>query len=45
MEQVLNNDYSKPISESSLPNEIRSACITHKGKLEDDFKYLEEYLS
>lgn len=44
VEQMLLNDYSKPINESSLPNEIRSACITHQGKLEDDFKYLEEYL-
>ena len=44
MEQMLNNDYSKPISESSLPNEIKSACITHKGKLEKDFQYLEEFI-
>ncbi len=45
MEQMLNNDYSQPIVDSSLPNEISSACIAHKGKLENDFKYLEEYLS
>ncbi len=44
MEQMLNNDYTRPIGDSSLPNEIRSACIAHQGKLEDDFKYLEEFI-
>jgi len=45
IKSMLLNDYSKSIIDSSLPNEIRSACIAHKGKLENDFKYLEEYLS
>ena len=44
VEQMLLNDYSKSINESTLPNEIKSACITHQGKLENDFKYLEEFI-
>jgi len=44
MESILLNDYSKSIHDSSLPDEIKKACITHHGKLETDFKYLEEYL-
>lgn len=45
MEQILNNDYSKPIADSSLPDEIKSACIAHQGKLEVEYEYLEEYLA
>jgi alanine dehydrogenase len=45
MEAMLKNDYSKPISGSSLPDEIKKACITHQGKLEKDYVYLEEYLN
>ena len=44
IESMLLNDYSKSIADSSLPNEIKSSCITHQGKLEDDYKYLEEFL-
>lgn len=44
MEALLNNDYTKPISASTLPDEIKQACITHQGELEKDFKYLQEYL-
>ena len=44
MESMLLNDYSKSIADSSLPNEIKSACITHQGKLENDYKYLEDFL-
>ncbi len=44
MEAMLNNDYSKSISESSLPDEIKMACITHQGELEMDYEYLKEYL-
>ncbi len=44
IEQMLNNDYSKPIIDSDLPDEIKSACIAHQGKLEDNFKYLKECL-
>ena len=45
MEEMLLNDYSKPIKDSDLPDEIKSACIAHHGKLEPDFEYLEEYLA
>lgn len=44
MESLLLNDYSKSIHDSSLPDEIKKACITHQGKLEKDFEYLAEYL-
>jgi alanine dehydrogenase len=44
MESLLLNDYSKSIHDSSLPDEIKKACITHHGELEPDFKYLEEFL-
>jgi alpha-aminoadipic semialdehyde synthase len=44
MEAMLLNDYSKPVRESSLPDEIRKACITHQGKLLKDYQYLKEYL-
>ena len=44
IESMLMNDYSKPIAESTLPEEIKKACIAHQGKLEDDFKYLEEFI-
>ena len=44
MQQILNNDYSKPINESTLPAEIKSACITHQGKLEENFRYLKEFI-
>jgi len=44
VEQMLLNDYSKTINDSTLPNEIKSACITHHGELEENYKYLEEFL-
>lgn len=44
MENLLLNDYTKPIELSNLPDEIKRACIVHQGKLEDDYKYLEEFL-
>ncbi len=44
MEKMLLNDYSKPISESILPKEIKKACIAHHGKLQKDYKYLEDFL-
>jgi len=44
VEQMLLNDYSKSIVDSSLPNEIKSACIAHQGKLEEDYKYLKEFI-
>lgn len=44
LESMVLNDYSKPIFESSLPDEIKKACIVREGKLEKDFEYLKEYL-
>jgi len=44
MEKMLLNDYSRSIADSELPVEIRSACIAHQGKLEEEFVYLEEFL-
>ena len=45
LEAMLNNDYSKPIAESDLPEEIKKACIAHQGKLQPEYEYLEEYLA
>ena len=45
MEQMLLNDYTKPITESTLPEEIKKACITHQGKLENDFNYLGKFIN
>ena len=44
MEKMLLNDYSREIADSILPNEIKTACIAHRGKLEDEYKYLEEFI-
>ncbi|MDO9577696.1 MAG: bifunctional lysine ketoglutarate reductase /saccharopine dehydrogenase family protein [Candidatus Cloacimonadales bacterium] len=44
MQSMLLNDYSKSIHDSSLPDEIKKACITHQGNLEKDYKYLKEDL-
>ena len=44
IERMLLNNYSKPIIDSTLPNEIKSACIAHHGKLEKDFQYLEKFI-
>ncbi len=41
---MLNNDYTKPISESTLPAAMSKSVIAHHGKLEKDFEYLYEYL-
>jgi alpha-aminoadipic semialdehyde synthase len=45
VEAMLENDYLQPIAESTLPEEIKKACIVHKGRLEEDFDYLEMYLN
>jgi len=45
MENMLQNDYSRPIEDSSLFNEIKKACITHQGKLEKEYEYLKEFLN
>lgn len=44
VEAMLENDYSQALSAGSLPAEIKKACIAHQGKLEDNFRYLEDYL-
>ncbi|MCF7857993.1 MAG: hypothetical protein K9N07_01510 [Candidatus Cloacimonetes bacterium] len=44
IESLLTNDYKKPIKNSTLPDEIKKACIAHQGKLEEDYTYLTEYL-
>jgi len=42
---MLDNDYDSSIADSTLPEEIKPACIAHQGKLEDNYKYLEEFLN
>lgn len=44
MEKILTNDYSKPISQSTLPPEIKKSVIAHQGKLEKEYEYLKKYL-
>ncbi len=44
MKKMLMNDYSKDIENSNLPEEIKKACIVHHGKLQLEYKYLEEFL-
>ncbi len=44
MEDMLNADFSKEIPESGLPKAIQRSCIAHKGKLQDDYKYLCKYV-
>jgi len=44
MERMISNDYKLPTSQSSLPDEMKRAVIVHKGKLEKDFEYLNEFL-
>ena len=45
MVKMLLNDYSKPIAESELPEEIKKACIAHQGKLEPEYEYLKKFLA
>jgi alpha-aminoadipic semialdehyde synthase len=44
MDKMLLNDYSKPVAESNLPEEIKKACIVHQGKLQPVYEYLEDFL-
>lgn len=41
---LANADYSKPFEELNLPKEFKHAIIAHKGRLTEDFSYLEEHL-
>lgn len=40
---VLKADFSRPLAESGLPEELQRAVIVYKGQLTPGFKYLEEY--
>ncbi len=42
--KMLNADYAKELADMTLPEEIKTACITHQGKLQQDFRYLQEFL-
>lgn len=44
IEKLLVCDCSKSIEEADLPDEIKVACITHQGKLQPEYEYLEEFL-
>lgn len=44
MESLLLNDYTQPIANSTLPDEIKPACIAHQGELEMEYEYLKEFL-
>ena len=44
IEKLLVCDCSKSIEEADLPDEIKGACITHQGKLQPEYEYLEEFL-
>jgi len=41
---ILQADYSKPLTESGLPEEIKRAVIVYNGKLTPDYQYLEKHL-
>lgn len=43
IEKLLVCDCSKSIEEADLPDEIKGACITHHGKLQPEYEYLEEF--
>ncbi len=45
LEAMLNNDYSKSVAESDLPEEIKKACIAHQGKLQPEYEYLKEFFA
>ncbi len=42
---IVNADFSKPLEESGLPEEIKRAVIVYNGVLTDAFKYLEQHLA
>ncbi|MCD6182548.1 MAG: hypothetical protein J7K89_09230 [Candidatus Cloacimonetes bacterium] len=44
MELTLRNDYGLPIEESTLPDEMKKACIAHQGALQPRYQYLAEFL-
>lgn len=42
--QMLQNHFDKEFSELNLPYPIKKAIIVHKGKLTEEYKYIEKYL-
>ncbi len=42
--QILSNHFDKDFSELNLPYPIKKAIILHRGKLTQDYKYIEKYL-
>ncbi|NPV10685.1 MAG: hypothetical protein HPY57_02725 [Ignavibacteria bacterium] len=42
--QILKNHFDKDFSELNLPYPIKKAIILHKGKLTEEYKYIEKYL-
>lgn len=42
--QMLQNHFDKEFSELNLPYPIKKAIILHKGKLTEEYKYIEKYL-
>ncbi len=42
---IMTADFTKPLNESGLPEEIKRAVIVYNGKLTEDFEYLKEALS
>ena len=44
IEAMLDNDWSKPIAQSSLPYPIKKSIIIHQGKLEPEYDYIREFL-
>lgn len=42
---MLDNNFGKPIVDSSLPKEMQPAVIAHLGKLEKKYQYLNKYLN
>lgn len=45
MKSLAKADFSLPLEQLSLPEEISKAIIAHKGKLAPDYTYLKEFLT
>lgn len=43
--EIAKVDFSKPFDELELPFPVKKAMILHQGKLTEEYKYLEEYLT
>jgi alpha-aminoadipic semialdehyde synthase len=43
--QIAKVDFSKAFDELALPFPVKKAMILHRGKLTEDYQYLEEYLA